>query len=190
MPCASIAQAIALAQSETPDLITLALMLPEKNGGDVVATLKSDPNLQSIPILTISVVADRNRAITCGAIDALQKPITHGDFDAVLRRALGRKCSSALVADDDPDARQLLRQLVDKHGATMRTAANGQEAWDAPGEFVPDIFLLDLQMPIHDGRALLSRVRKDPRYVSPPVVIVTGLDLDATERPDLEQRST
>ncbi len=88
----------------------------------------------------------------------------------------------ALVVDDAPDIRLLADLVLSMAGFTVTAAASGREALAAlaAGE-LPDIVLLDVQMPDVDGWETLSRVRSDPRTRHLPVVLCTvkGLPEDA-----------
>jgi CheY-like chemotaxis protein len=90
--------------------------------------------------------------------------------------------STALVVDDAPDIRLLTDLVLSMAGFTVTAAASGREALAAlaAGE-LPDIVLLDVQMPDVDGWETLSRVRSDPRTSHLPVVLCTvkGLPEDA-----------
>ncbi|MDQ4089200.1 MAG: response regulator [Actinomycetota bacterium] len=90
--------------------------------------------------------------------------------------------STALVVDDAPDIRLLADLVLSMAGFTVTAAASGREALAAlaAGE-LPDIVLLDVQMPDVDGWETLSRVRSDPRTRHLPVVLCTvkGLPEDA-----------
>ena len=90
--------------------------------------------------------------------------------------------SAALVVDDAPDIRLLADLVLSMAGFTVTAAASGREALAilAAGE-LPDIILLDVQMPDVDGWETLSRVRSDPRTRHLPVVLCTvkGLPEDA-----------
>jgi len=65
----------------------------------------------------------------------------------------------ALVVDDEEDAREMLRALLEGCGVSVRTAASVQEALGALGEERPDVLLSDIGMPGEDGYALIERVR-------------------------------
>lgn len=88
----------------------------------------------------------------------------------------------ALVVDDAADIRQLATLVLQMAGFTVTSAASGREALSAlGGGELPDIILLDVQMPDVDGWETLSGVRSDPRTRHLPVVLCTvkGLPEDA-----------
>ena len=90
--------------------------------------------------------------------------------------------TAALVVDDAPDIRLLADLVLSMAGFSVTAAASGREALAvlAAGD-LPDIVLLDVQMPDVDGWETLSRVRSDPRTSHLPVVLCTvkGLPEDA-----------
>lgn len=67
--------ALDLAAEELPDLILLDLMLPEKDGWEVLTRLKQDQQTRDIPVIICSAIEDRDRARTLGACDYLLKPV-------------------------------------------------------------------------------------------------------------------
>lgn len=79
-----------------------------------------------------------------------------------------------LVAEDDPANRQLLREILGADGYQVIEAANGREALEKIAEMQPDLVLLDMQMPILDGFAVLRQLRQDPRFANLRVVAVTA----------------
>ena len=88
----------------------------------------------------------------------------------------------ALVVDDAADIRLLADLVLQMAGFTVTAAASGREALGIlVGGELPDIILLDVQMPDVDGWETLSRVRSDPRTRHLPVVLCTvkGLPEDA-----------
>lgn len=65
-----------LAEETTPDLILLDLILPRKNGFEVLKELKSNPRLASIPVIALTNLGgfqDAQRALSLGACDYLVK---------------------------------------------------------------------------------------------------------------------
>ena len=81
-----------------------------------------------------------------------------------------------MVVEDDEGIRLALEQALEEEGYVVLSAGHGQEALDilAEAERLPDVILLDLMMPIMDGRTFLQARRRQPRWTSIPVVIVTA----------------
>ncbi len=86
----------------------------------------------------------------------------------------GDGCPTALVVDDAPDIRLLTDLVLTMAGFKVKAAASGRDALHLlAGRDLPDIVLLDVQMPEVDGWETLSRVRADPRTADLPVVLCT-----------------
>jgi signal transduction histidine kinase/ActR/RegA family two-component response regulator len=77
-----------LAQALRPDLIILDVLLPEKNGWEVLAELKADPELVDIPTIMLTVVDERGRGLALGATEYLIKPIDSEDLTKLIRSYL------------------------------------------------------------------------------------------------------
>jgi len=85
-----------------------------------------------------------------------------------------RLASVALVVDDAPDIRLLADLVLTMAGFTVRAASSGSEALRMlTGGDLPDIVLLDVQMPDVDGWETLTRLRLDPLTADLPVVLCT-----------------
>src|SRR4051812_50003924 len=78
----------------------------------------------------------------------------------------------ALVVDDHPDLRALLRILLERAGHRVVEAADGREAIRALFQERPDVVLLDVDMPGLDAWAALERIREASEV---PVLMVTGV---------------
>lgn len=80
-----------------------------------------------------------------------------------------------LIVEDDPDTRETLLQLMQLKGLTVKSAENGQEAWDllAAGER-PCLILMDLMMPVLSGWELRERMLADEELRKLPVVILSA----------------
>jgi len=182
-------QGIRMAREFRPDIITLDLLLPGMTGWEILRSLKSDPLLQDIPVVIVSVVANEDLGSVVGAANVIEKSISRDDLIAALRLTLGKKPRRILIVDDAPDDRDLLCSYLEDEGADIRTARDGVEALRIIEEFIPDIVLLDLIMPNMDGIAVIRKLNEREPYRSIPIVVVTSKDLTAEERECLSQSS-
>jgi CheY-like chemotaxis protein len=89
------------------------------------------------------------------------------------RRAMTQK-PLVLLVDDAEDTRTFYRDFLIHRGYRVLTAANGAEAVELALLRLPDVIVMDLQMPDLDGIEATRQLRKDPRTRGIPVVAVTG----------------
>ena len=85
--------ALALAQSERPDLILLDINIPGLNGLELARRFKADPALATIPVIatTANVLrGDRERCLEAGCDEYLAKPLDVRELQDILRAYLGR----------------------------------------------------------------------------------------------------
>ena len=82
----------------------------------------------------------------------------------------------ALIVDDDPTFRTLSRMSLEQEDLRVEEASSGQAAIDIAAVTMPDIIILDLQMPDMDGFATCQQLRRLPRGDFVPILIMTGLD--------------
>ncbi len=89
-----------------------------------------------------------------------------------------RRWPYILVVDDDADFRSGLRMALEIKGYQVEEAANGEEALAKLMERPPLLVLLDLQMPVMNGREMLQRMRATQELKEVPVVIISGFGFE------------
>jgi CheY-like chemotaxis protein len=85
---------ILLAQALRPDIIILDVVLPDKDGWEVLAALKADPELMDIPAIMLTVVDERGKGLGLGATEYLIKPVDSEHMIRLVRSYLRRNSSS------------------------------------------------------------------------------------------------
>jgi PAS domain S-box-containing protein len=177
-------EALALAREERPDLITLDVMLPDVNGFELLETLKSDPQTRDIPVVIVSVVADRQEGLRLGAADYVAKPIDEEKLLAAVRKALRRTSGTVLVVEDDRDTLSLLDDVLQASGFAVRMVTREGDPLAAAREVKPCLILLDVELPDLDGYAVLEQLKTDSELGDVPVIVMTGSEIidDAQRR--------
>ena len=107
-----------------------------------------------------------------GTIWVESEPGRGSTFSFVLPKSQQLLRAEVLVVDDDPDLREMLRQLLVAEQYNVRTARNGREGLQEMRRQAPDIVLLDLAMPELTGAAALKEIRKDWGQI--PVILHTA----------------
>jgi chemosensory pili system protein ChpA (sensor histidine kinase/response regulator) len=80
----------------------------------------------------------------------------------------------ALVVDDSITVRRVTQRLLERHGMRVMTANDGVDALSILQDHLPDVILLDIEMPRMDGYELASQVRADARLAEIPIVMITS----------------
>jgi len=166
-----------------PALITLDVMMPGLDGWAVLKEIKSDPDLQYIPVMMVTIEGKQDLGYSLGAVEHLTKPVNREKLlELVSHYANPGGGGHALVVDDDADIREMFGRSLVEDGWTVDEAENGSRALDRVEERAPDLVLLDLMMPVMNGFEFLMafRYREDCRSV--PVIVVTAKDLSDKER--------
>ncbi len=81
-----------------------------------------------------------------------------------------------MVVDDHAAIRELVREVLEGVGYTVREAADGAEALRLAREARPDLILLDIGMPVMDGRQFAAAYRLEPGPRAPVVVMTAAQD--------------
>lgn len=81
----------------------------------------------------------------------------------------------ALIADDEPSCVDLAGRLMQRLGYSITEAVDGAAAYDAVRRDLPDIVLLDVEMPHLSGIEVCRRLKSDPATRLIPIVLITGL---------------
>lgn len=143
--------------------LSIVRHLVEAHGGTVVAE-SGGPDLGST--FTVRLPISRPKTITpANPIVATPK---HD-----MRKLVGL---GILVIDDEPDAREILEEVLTQAGATVKLAADAADALRILSDFVPDLIISDLAMPGEDGLSLMRKIRaRTPdRVASVPAIALTA----------------
>jgi two-component system, cell cycle response regulator DivK len=79
-----------------------------------------------------------------------------------------------LLADDDEFTRKMLARRLERKGFEVILASDGREALQAARQNRPDLILMDLHMPVMDGKAALRALMGDPRNFRIPVIVISA----------------
>jgi two-component system, cell cycle response regulator DivK len=86
-----------------------------------------------------------------------------------------------LVVEDQPDNRQIIRDMLAPTDYEITEVEDGQQALEAIAKQRPDLILMDIQLPIMDGYTATRRIKADPALRSIPIIAVTSYALDGQE---------
>ncbi len=180
IPLTDPTQVVQRAKDIQPFAITLDVMMPGRNGWQVLEDLKNDAQTCHIPVIICSILEDQEKGFSLGAADYLTKPILEEDLIGALSR-LNKDGSihEVLVIDDDEDDLRLVQKILQKDPRYhLGLAHGGAEGLAALRTFKPQAVILDLFMPGVDGFTLLETMRADTGLKDVPVIIFTAGDFN------------
>ena len=180
-------EAVEKAKSLKPFAILLDIMLPKKDGWDVLNELKTDKDTKNIPVIITSIIDNKDLGFALGATDYLIKPIekeslihTLSQFTLTSKRK--KRQVNILLVDDDPIVHKMIGKILADEGFNLVHAYNGEEGLKMSIELKPDLILLDLIMPDIDGFEVAENIKKHPISAQIPIFIITSKDLTVEER--------
>lgn len=172
--------AIELAKREKPDLITLDIIMPNMDGFQVAKIIKEDPATADIPIIILSVLGEDKDKLTQGIADYISKPFKPNELVEKIKEAIEKtglinnSSGNILIVDDDPDVIDIITLSLKDKNFTLVGANNGVEALEKLKIVIPNLIITDIHMPKMDGYELIKHLKKDPKFNTIPVIVLTG----------------
>ncbi len=99
---------------------------------------------------------------------------SHAPPPAPVPKDRGDRRIFAMVVDDSITVRRVTQRLLERNGMRVLTARDGMDAVALLQDNVPDVILLDIEMPRMDGYEVAAHVRNDPRLKEVPIIMVTS----------------
>lgn len=179
-------EGLEIAAKVKPDLITLDIMMPEKDGWQVLRELKANPETQHIPVIVHSITDNRPLALSLGAVDVMMKPTDPKRLLTLVKKHYTSGDQFILVVDDNLDFVLACKDLLKRDGFNVKIATRGEEAIKILEESIPSLILLDLVMPGMDGFAVIHALRSKEQWTNIPVVALTGKSLSDEDHKSLD----
>lgn len=184
-------EALEKAKQWKPDVITLDILLPVKDGWQVLRELKQHPLCKNIPVIIISMLDERNVGFGLGAVDYFVKPVQKDALLESLRKVTGarlklRQSAKILVIDDDRSVTDLMQVILEAEGCTVLKATDGREGLRLAQEDRPDLIILDLVMPEISGFNVAYQLKHNPKTQSIPIIVMTSMEIDEETKEQLQ----
>ena len=179
LTAASGEEALRTARQKLPDFISLDVRLPDLDGFEVLQLLRREPETADIPVVMVSVIADRDRGMALGAVDYLTKPLDERKLLEVIRCTL-RQRQIVIVVDSDRQTLNRLRSALQIEGIAVRTTIRGERALRLAQDLRPRLMVVSPKLIDMDGYQFVDRLRRDPRTSHIPLLLTVNAD----EEPD------
>ncbi|MCC8410176.1 response regulator [Mucilaginibacter sp. UR6-1] len=176
--------AVQIIKDNQPDAVILDIMLPGKDGWQILRELKHDEATMHIPVHLMSAgEAAANRVRREGAISFLKKPIDTSALDKLftdIMQQSGSKFKQILLVEDHQAQSQALKDMMQAQGIEVDQAFDGESAFRMLHENEYQCVILDLNLPDISGLDLLDKIKAVDKFLELPVIINTAMELDKT----------
>jgi diguanylate cyclase (GGDEF)-like protein/PAS domain S-box-containing protein len=183
-------EALKKARSLKPFAITLDVMLPHKDGWEVLQELKSDHETAEIPVIIHSVVNNKELAFALGATDYLLKPLDRKALITKLEEisvSKGKKILplSILIIESEDAVTNHFKELLEPQGFLIYTASEGKRGIELSSALRPGVILLDFTLSDMLGFDVIKEIRENPSTKDIPIFILTERDISVDDRMNL-----
>jgi len=178
--------ALEMAAEYKPSAITLDLFMKPLNGWEVLLELKADKRTTAIPVIMVTIVDQPAVGAILGVDEYLVKPVEKDILVGAVERCLRPRggthpSQQVLLVEDDDLTREVITELLEGHGYTVRAAVDGAQAIDEVNVSLPSLVILDLLLPKMSGFDLIAEWRSNLRTAELPVFVITSKDLSRDE---------
>nr|WP_213600649.1 Hpt domain-containing protein [Pseudoxanthomonas japonensis] len=134
------------------------------------------PQIASIPgIYGATITGDGSVVVILDAAPLVRRHLAQPQEPAQQAPAVEqRRVPLVMVVDDSLTMRKVTSRVLERHNFEVNAARDGVEALEKLEERVPDLMLLDIEMPRMDGYELATAMKADPRFKDVPIVMITS----------------
>jgi len=191
-------EALKYVKDGSADILITDMIMPEMTGLELIEQLHNHPSGRptfSFLITAYDVPGLKVTARRLKVKEVIVKPVPPERICQIITQAMQemnqvkpahqetalKKPFNILIADDQDDNLTLLARYLGNEGYSYIKAKDGLETLKKVRNELPDLVLLDINMPHKDGFAVLEEIRADPATQHIPVIILTAARLDPTE---------
>jgi signal transduction histidine kinase/DNA-binding response OmpR family regulator len=181
LPARDIKEAREALRAFRPVAVVLDVLLQGEHSWELLRGLKTDSETRDIPVFVVTIVDNRQKALSLGADGFYPKPVERSWLLEQLEGSVAAK-KTLLIVDDDAASRYLLNGVLAASGFRVAESATGEEGLRIAREQKPAVVILDLAMPGLSGFEVLEQLKEDAETNGIPVIIHTSTILEAADR--------
>jgi CheY-like chemotaxis protein len=183
VPARTPAAAIKALEVLRPSAIVLDIRLQGQESWDLLTRLKQQRSTAEIPLLVISSIDDRHKALALGANGYQGKPIESRQLlDLLDSLVISPDARRVLVIDDQDTFRFIMREMLRGTDNQVIEAESGRDGLQKAFRISPDVILLDLQLGDLHGLDVIEALQRGPQTAHVPVVVVTSTTMTEADR--------
>ncbi len=150
------------------------LVVDELVGNREIVVKSVGPQIAGIRGIAGATILGDGRIVVILDMGALVRSEWRDDEGASATAPIEDRRTLALVVDDSITVRRVTQRLLERNGMRVLTAKDGVDALEIMQEHLPDIVLLDIEMPRMDGYELAGQMRNDTRLTEVPIIMITS----------------
>ena len=198
IPATNGHEALERVKHAAADILITDMIMPEMTGLQLIEKLQNHPSGRptfTFLITAYDVPALKVTARQLNVTEIFTKPVNPERICHIIAQAIEKmsktkqvsgelptqKKFTILIADDQPNNLLLLTRYLEGEGYNYIKAQDGRETLEKIRAAMPDLVLLDVNMPNKDGFTVLEEIRTDPVIQHIPVIILTAARLDSIE---------
>ena len=182
-------EAIKKAKEIKPVAITLDIMMPKKDGWQVLRELKEDEETKDIPVIIVSIIDNKTLAFSLGATDYFVKPL---DGHSLLRKIKTietyRPIKKVLILERDEKTSTELVNIFKDTGYEVYATSNSKEAIDLVKEQKPDLLIVNITDPDSSAYDFIDFMKTWAELKDVPIIALTNKELTREEKAALNGR--
>ncbi len=181
---ASGKEALECVNTYSIDIILLDIDMPEMDGFETLEMLRRQESCINVPTVLVTGICDRQtvlNSVVLGVDGYLRKPINKGDLREKIvelfnnkKELIGKKKTILLIDDDMVYLKQINNFLADNYNVIMINSS--KLALEYLSRHVPDVIILDYQMPVYDGANVMSIIKNHIKGKEVPIIMLSGVD--------------
>ena len=197
------AACLEMLEQTVPDILVLDLVMPGKNGFEVLESIRTAPKTRDLPVIVVTakdLSEEERRQLSGNASSVLAKSDTTSSsvleeiktilagFEKPQQESISgadRSTDGILLVEDSESAIIQVKTILEQEGYRVDVARGGQEALDYMERSIPRGIILDLMMPEIDGFQVLNRMRSTRATAGIPVLVLTARDLTPEDLAEL-----
>jgi len=179
-----------LASRFTPTGILLDIQLPVLDGWQIMEELKNNPQTRHIPVHIMSSHELKNKSLSSGAIDFINKPVAFEKMQEIFQRieyVLNRHPKKVLIIEENNKHAKALSYFLETSGVSAEIRSNLAGSIESLNKKEVDCVILDMGIPHQQSYDMLEQVKKTPGLENLPIIIFTGKSLSKTEELRIRQ---
>lgn len=172
-----------------PIAITLDIMMPKKDGWQVLKELKEDPETKDIPVIIVSIIDNKTLGFSLGATDYFVKPL---DGNLLLRKIKNlekyRSIRKVFLLERDEKTNREISQTLKESGYEVYGALNSKEAINIVQSQKPDLVIVNITDPLSSAFDFIDFIKISPELKEVPIIALTNKELSEKEKEELDGR--